>query len=131
MEITQNNTFKFTASDLDLSLLGLESLKVNGVFPKVYVTIDGNLTASTDDKSFNLNATNLSLDFKVANTSIDATSKATLVESLGKLGLVIPEITPQKPTVLNADMTMMSDSLKISNTKNSALVVDFDGKKVS
>lgn len=131
MEITQNNSFKFTASDLDLSLLGLESLKVNGVFPKVYVTIDGNLSANNDDKSFNLNATNLSLDFKVGENSIDETSKKTLVESLGKLGLVVPEISPQKPTVLNADMVMMAGSIKISNTKSSALVVNFDGKKSS
>ena len=131
MEIAKNNSFKFTASDLDLSLLGLESLKIDGVFPKVYVVIDGNLTAANDDKSFNLNATNLALDFKVDGTSVDAKSKVALVESLAKLGLVIPEISSQKPAILNADIILFGDSLKVVNTKNSTLVVNFDGKKSS
>jgi hypothetical protein len=131
MEITKDNSFKFEASGLDLSLLGLETLKVNGVFPKVSALVSGSIVPGSDKITYDFRSTGLVLDFKVNEVIVDPVSKASLIQALAKFNLIIPTVSPEKPAILNADVVTTVNTIKVISTKNSSLVVSFDGTKNS
>jgi hypothetical protein len=131
MQINSDNSFQFDASGLDLSLLGLESLKVNGVFPKVSATVSGKIVSGSDNATFDFRSTGLLVDFKTNGESVDAVSKAKLIQALANFNLIIPTVNPENPAILNCDVVTTNNSIKVVSTNTSNLVVSFEGTKTS
>jgi hypothetical protein len=119
--------FSLEIKGLDLATLGNPELKVGAVYPTISGVASGVGVPAKDGNSYDLNVTNLQLQFLVGLTPLDAASSSVVVKGLAKAGVVIPTATAQNPVIVNAVINSTTTGISVKSSATSTYLFNFEG----
>jgi hypothetical protein len=131
LSVSNTQNFSFSGEGLDLSVVGIPSLMVNGQYPKVYSKIIGSFIQITNSKLIQLKITQIQTEFRIENQVLDPQTSNNISSTLEAAGIVLPLPSKAIPIFTQASLNANENQLNIESVSDSSFKFVFTGSKES